>query len=89
MEHILQLVWEMLVGYVQWETTHWLKTKYVVAFLLFGWCFIKPGLSLLPLIPSLVMPHIIELGDISAEVKRRADKEFEEVTKNIDKEALK
>ena len=89
MATIWNALWEGLCIYTQWECTHFLKTKYIIAFIMVGIPFLEIGIPLLKLLPSFIMPHLIEMGDVSEEVKRRAQKEFKEIQSTIDKEALK
>ena len=89
MHDILNGIWNGICIYTQWEATHFLKIKYLLSFLLFGLPFVAAGFHLFKVLPSLIMPHVIEMGDVSAEVKRRAQKEFDAIQSTIDKEALK
>lgn len=92
MDALMLTIWNAIVEgmrvYATWESTHFLKTKYVAAFILFGWPFLWSGLKLLRLAPSLVMPHVIELGDISDEVKKRATKEYDAAVSKIEEDLI-
>ena len=79
--------WSLLNTIGNNPTNEWLT--YTFTFLIVGLPFVISGFRTLALLPGLAMPHIIEQGNISAEVYKRSEKEFEAIKATINKEALK